>query len=310
MVVGAVSYRAGALWPYRLVTSVWHELLEKHGSNLLISTHTPAEAITTDDSSHQHPYKVSTPRGHIHARHVLHATNAFAASLVPSLRGKLTGVLAHMTAQTPPTGFSSSPLRSCSIIYSPGFDYVTQRANGDLMVGGGLFRSRAQGLDQVGVWDDGRVDALPAMHLRGCVAAVYGEGGPGGGRVKKAWTGILGVTGDTMPLVGRIPAALVGSGGDKTRTKRTAAKDKQQDAAAPPPGQWIAAGFNGEGMVWAWLCGTAVAVMMLGREHEELGGGVGRPGGKLAEWFPERELRVDEQRMRSADLRNLAGQVM
>ncbi|UKZ68327.1 uncharacterized protein TrAtP1_009366 [Trichoderma atroviride] len=74
-------------------------------------------------------------------------------------------------------------------------------------------------------------------------------------------------------------------------------------------GQWLAAGFNGEGMVWAWLSGVAVAVMMLGLEEDDLEEAVGRPGGRLDEWYPVEEVEVDTARLRRADLTNLAGEV-
>ncbi|POR34317.1 Uncharacterized protein TPAR_05465 [Tolypocladium paradoxum] len=296
-VVGALSYKAGALWPYRLVTGVWNNLVNTF-PNLSISTNTPVEVITVDQSS-PHPYQVHSARGAIKARHVLHATNGFASHLVPSLRGRLTGVLGHMTAQRPGLHFPQSHgTRSWSIIYKPGFDYVTQRPDGedgtpgDVMLGGGLFNSKEQGLDQLGVWDDSRVDAFPLMHVRGSLQTVFEpRWGPEGG-LKKAWTGIMGFTGDMMPLVGRLPAA----------------KDaRPMDEGS---GQWIAAGFNGEGMVWAWLCGTAVGIMVLGKDDEDLERGVGRPGGKLTEWFPREEVAVDEARLKRAALKNLAGAVM
>jgi glycine/D-amino acid oxidase-like deaminating enzyme len=68
----------------------------------------------------------------------------------------------------------------------------------------------------------------------------------------------------------------------------------------------MAAGFNGEGMVSAWLSGAALAIMVLGREDEELEKGVGRPGGKLRDWFPQDELKIDEERLKRARLENLA----
>ncbi|UNI22197.1 hypothetical protein JDV02_008108 [Purpureocillium takamizusanense] len=294
MVVGALSYRAGALWPSRLVTGVWNDLLANHAS-LSIETHTPAETVSRTGSDPSYPYQVQTPRGVIHARHVLHATNGFASRLVPSLRGRLTGVLGHMTAQRPGASFPRCDgKRSWSVISSPGFDYVTQRPPdpttgepGDVMAGGGFFNSREQGLDQVGVWDDSRVDALPVMHIRGSMATVFEPQWGAGGSTDKVWTGIMGFTGDMMPLVGRLPDS--------------SGKDKGKDA-----GEWIAAGFNGEGMVWAWLCGTAAGVMMLGMEEEVLQPGSGRPGGKLDAWFPRDVVRVDAARMKRAGLKNLA----
>ncbi|KAH0496166.1 hypothetical protein TgHK011_003544 [Trichoderma gracile] len=207
-VVGAISYQAGALWPYRLVTSLWHDLKTNYPS-LTISTHTPVTSITPNAST-THPYTVHTSRGKIRTRHVLHATNAYTGHLVPALRGCLTGVIGHMTAQKPGKDFS--PLchgrRSWSIMYGTGFDYVTQRPDGEdgqpgeLMLGGGLFRSKEDGLDQIGVWDDGRVDAFPLMHLRGSMATIFEPRWGAEGKLEGAWSGIMGFTGDTLPFVG------------------------------------------------------------------------------------------------------------
>jgi hypothetical protein len=37
--------------------------------------------------------------------------------------------------------------------------------------------------------------------------------------------------------------------------------------------KWIVAGWAGEGMVWAWLTGSALGIMIAGREKDELPGG-------------------------------------
>ncbi|KAF5024250.1 hypothetical protein F66182_3682 [Fusarium sp. NRRL 66182] len=284
LVAGALSYSAGALWPYRLVTGVWNDLLERF-PNLTVNTHTPVEKVSRASDSY---YTVTTSRGTIKAHHVIHTTNAYAGHLLPSLRGSLAGCLAHMSAQRPGVGFPPSHGgRSWSVIYSPGFDYVTQRpdrpdgSSGDLMIGGGFFRSREQGLDQIGIWDDGQTHALPLMHVRGVMPTMFEPQWGEGSKLVKAWTGIIGFTGDLMPFVGNVS----GSEGS---------------------GEWVAAGFNGEGMVWAWLCGTALAVMMLGKEEEEMEEGVGRPGGRLDEWFPREVLGIDAGRLRRAGIANLA----
>lgn len=211
-----------------------------------------------------------------------------------------------MTAQSPGSGFE--PVchggRSWSVVYANGFDYVTQRPDGedgsagDLMLGGGLFRSKDEGLDQIGVWDDGRMDAFPLMHLRGSMATIFEPKWGVGGELKGAWTGIMGFTGDMLPFVGSLPSGL-------DISRKTARGGFEEGAS----GQWLAAGFNGEGMVWAWLSGVAVAVMMLGLEGEDLEEAVGRPGGRLDEWYPIEEVKVDKARLRRADLTNLAGEV-
>ncbi|KAI1012530.1 hypothetical protein LB504_008389 [Fusarium proliferatum] len=227
LVVGAVTYTAGALWPYRLVTSVWNDLLERF-SGLSINTHTPVEKVSHNPDG---TYTVTTPRGVIKAKHVIHTTNAHAGQLLPPVRGCVVGAIAHMSAQRPGSSFPPTQgNRSWSVIYSPGFDYITQRPDrpdgtpGDLMIGGGFFRSKEDGLDQVGIWDDSKNHALPLMHIRGVMPSVYEPNWGSGSSLIKAWTGIIGFTGDLMPLVGRAP----GSKG---------------------PGEWMAAGFCGEGMV-------------------------------------------------------------
>ncbi|KAI0014501.1 FAD dependent oxidoreductase-domain-containing protein, partial [Xylariomycetidae sp. FL0641] len=145
-VVGAISYRAGALWPFRLVSCVWADLLAAYPDSLSLQTETPVEGIAPCGGE-RGGFVVSTPRGDIECAHVVHATNAFATQLVPGLRGKMTGFRAHMTAQRPGAQFpASGGARSWSIMYGSAFDYVTQRPStveedgtevpGDLMLGG------------------------------------------------------------------------------------------------------------------------------------------------------------------------------
>lgn len=215
-----------------------------------------------------------------------------------------------MTASRAGSGFE--PVchgdRSWSVIYGNGFDYVTQLpdgedgSTGELMLGGGLFRSKDEGLDQIGVWDDGKTDAFPLMHLRGSMATIFEPKWGVGGELKGAWTGIMGFTGDMLPFVGSLPAELDITG----LSRKTAAQGGFERGSS---GQWLAAGFNGEGMVWAWLSGVAVAIMMLGLAEEDLEEAVGRPGGRLDEWYPMEEVKVDKARLKRADLTKLAGEV-
>lgn len=258
--VGAISYRAGAMWPYRFVTGLWNNLLKEY-SNLSLVTNTPATAVKTVPGG----YEVTTPRGTIKTKQVLHATNGYAGRLLPQLKPSLASIKGHMTAQTP----VSFPYKgqSWSVIYPRGFDYITQRENGDLLLGGGFARSKENGLDQVGVYDDSTLDIMTLMHVNGVAPTVFNTAVD----VKNAWSGIMGYTGDSRPFVGRVNGE-----------------------------EWVSAGFCGHGMVWAWLCGVGVGVMMAGKEGEKLEKGVGRPEGKLEDWFPKDLLAV-----READIKNL-----
>lgn len=303
LAAGAVTYKAGALWPYRLVTAVWDSLKKKH-PDLIISTGTTVESITVSGDRSSRRHRVQTSRGAVTARHVLHATNAYSPYLVPSLQGRMCGTRAHMIAQHAGEDFPHEKgQRSWSIIHDPDFEYITQLPSdektgepGLLMVGGGLTRTGENGLTQIGVWDDGEdsMDTLTLMHLRGSTSTVFDPRWGRDGGLVRAWSGITGFTGDNMPFVGNL-GSVDGSA-------------KSRDAS--DSGQWIAAGYCGEGMVNAWLCATAVAIMMLGKEGEVLEEGSGRPGGRLRDWFPVDEFAVTPARLKRADLRNLASDVM
>ncbi|KAK8223658.1 FAD dependent oxidoreductase-domain-containing protein [Phyllosticta capitalensis] len=296
---GAISYKAGALWPYRFVTSIWKDLTQQFPSSISIETNTPVDSLEVDETTAR-PFKVQTPRGDLRCRHVVHANNAFASHLIPGLKGKMTGLRAHMTAQRPGLHFEDCQgNRSWSIIYGSGFDYMTQRPSsgagaGDLMIGGGFFRSPKAGLDQFGVWDDSKLEPMTSTHLNGILPTVFGlNWGPDSpeGRLKQMWSGTICYTADILPYCGKLDPRL------------TSRKTKQQDA-----GEWISAGYHGDGMVHAWLCGTAVGLMMSGSEEEQLEERPGIPAGPLAEWFPP-EMRITNKRIQRANLADIADEI-
>lgn len=285
------------------MVSIWKRLLDEFPESITIETTTPVTSIgTSTDGPLGFPYVVHTPRGDVRVRQVVHATNAFASHLVPGLRSKITGVRAHMSAQRPGDQFPNCRGdRSWSVIYGDGFDYVTQRPSvagepqGHVMLGGGFVRSPKQGIDQVGRYDDGAcVDALTVSHISGIFPAIFSPKWGKGSAVEQLWSGILGMTGDMLPFVGRLDEGLT-----CRKVLNVEGTDKSE------PGEWIVAGFTGEGMVWAWLSGMALGIMMAGTAEEDLPEVPGRPSGKLTEWFPE-ELSVTHARIRSAHVSNLA----
>ncbi|KAL8299272.1 hypothetical protein RB593_009253 [Gaeumannomyces tritici] len=335
-VLGAISYKAGALWPYRLVSSVWKTLLSEFPETLSIETGTPATSIDvlgkTDTSASQpgapqpdqdFPYLISTPRGAFRARHVVHATNAYMSNLVPGLRGKATGVLAHMTAQRPGVDFPRAGGGwSWSTVYAgQAYDYITQRPDtaagepGELMIGGGFTCAPKQGGDMIGVYDDSRLDALTVAHLEGIMPTVFrprwgaDEGGGGGPRVKSVWSGVLAFTADLLPLVGRLDEQTTGRKLPRQPRGGGGKPGEHSGASSPKPGEWISAGYCGDGMVWAWLSGTALGIMLSGNDDVHLPAAPGRPEGRLSDWFPP-ELRPTRERVARMDMMDLADNLM
>lgn len=221
--------------------------------------------------AHPEHYLVCTPRGNILTRYIVHTTNAHAAHLLPGLRGLVFPVRGHMSAQQP-TAPLDTLARSYTFLWAEGFDYLTQlHPGGTVLLGGGLFQSGAMGFGEIGERDDSGVSVFASAHIAGILGVVTGR--PGDVRVDCVWTGTMGYTPDGMPWVGAVPERLAGG-----RTRPRAG------------GEWVAAGFCGEGMVNAWLCGEAVGRMVCGE------GDTGLP----------RPMLLTEERVQSADLMDLA----
>jgi glycine/D-amino acid oxidase-like deaminating enzyme len=308
-VTGAITYTAGALWPYRFVTSVWNDLLSKFGENLALETGTPVTDIVPSKEE-QFAYQVVTSRGNILTNHIVHATNAFAGQFIPGLRDKMTSVLAHMSAQRPGQQFPDyNGTRSWSVVYDKGYDYVTQRPSvngspGDVMLGGGLTFGKGQGMDSVGRWDDSlkSMDPLVVSHISSIFPTVFqpqwGKDHEEG-RIKQVWTGMVAMSGDFLPFVGRLHPSLTQRSPEQG--PRRAPEGTPRKGGEVHPGEWLSAGYNGDGMVWAWLSATALGSMIMGSEKDKVPESPGRPGGRVVDWFPV-ELQPTLQRVKRVDL--------
>ncbi|KAJ7765416.1 nucleotide-binding domain-containing protein [Mycena maculata] len=193
--------------------------------------------------------------------------------------------------------------RRSFVMYSGGmYDYLTQQPLAPLssqsvypppaaefMLGGGAARGEITEqvfLNEVGVADDRDWSLETGAHLGGALSMYFGGWGAEGrdiegksaenlpdnvpapeseeGRVKKLWTGILGISADGRPWVGRIPAKV--SGRPAPRMKKH--KGVKETMPLASPGEWIAAGYSGEGMPHAYLSAKALAHMVLGHTAE------------------------------------------
>ena len=267
-----------------------------------------------------------------------------------------------MTAQRPGSSLSPSTLdggRSW-VFYDlhKGYDYLTQLPNGEkeLMFGGGFFQGGDDYLSELGNCDDSSFNSGIAAHLAGSLPILFGgrnwgsespalgssrdrsgeDGDEDGvievegkwfeGRVKALWSGIIGISADRIPWVGRVPPKVAGreappttstpestlfvtnptqkewNGGSTcdegipiSHEKSTVRSSKGYKTAAP--GEWISAGYSGEGMAHAFMCGQALAYMLLGMEESD-------KRGSLSSWFPE-ALLVTEERWRKARAEDL-----
>ncbi|KAL5607014.1 hypothetical protein FOBRF1_007511 [Fusarium oxysporum] len=269
---GAVEHEAGAIWPYRLLTGIYQRLLDKYSDRLNIETNTPVTRV--EFSQGLYPYAITTPRGSIRAKKVIHCTNGHAAHLLPNLAGGLYPFRGTMTVQKPGPLFPKyKGTRSWSLSHKPTLDAETG------FFDTGLYYLQQNALTQR-IWignesaymkdiltaDDTYVpkearqalsNVLPKLFLDGWGSETVSE-------IEAIWSGIQGHTADGLPIVGKIPESLTGTVGDD--------------------GQWIAAGFNGYGMDKCWLTGEALVKMILGED--------------VSEWFP-RAFLVTEERLQT-----------
>ncbi|KAK5652011.1 hypothetical protein OQA88_10914 [Cercophora sp. LCS_1] len=285
--LGAVTYPAATHSTYKLITGLWQKLLERYPTTLHIETLTPAIQINVLDKSEptEGCLQVLTPRGTIEATAVAHCTNSHTGHLVPGLRGKIFPVREQMTEQH----FELSPkdsLRSTAFLWMKGFDYFIHRPEtrerpGAILLGGALSQSGDDGFDEFGVPSDADRGLFIAAYLRGLLPTMYDPRRET--KLVSSWTGIMGWSADLMPWVGRIPASLTGRD----------VSGVSEDVTGPVlEGEWLCAGYSGEGMTHAWGCGRALAAMMLGE------------GTTVKEWFPE-EYGITEKRAEEADVRKL-----
>ncbi|KAG1741769.1 FAD dependent oxidoreductase-domain-containing protein [Suillus paluster] len=313
LAVGCIATRAGAIHPYRFVTSILSRLLTDYPKEFELHTRAPCTSIDEPTSSRPF-YKLTTARGVITTPHIVHLTNAYAPALLPSLKGAIYPIRETMTAQRPGRNLHASTLhgrRSFVFFDSPrkGFDYLTQLPEGEheLMFGAG-FESRTDG------GADGMYGVHSAAHVGGAMPIYFGAESWGAealpttpadekdvgvgswaeGRVKAIWSGLLSESADGMPWVGQVHVNVAGRKAPPASSAPSALIDprsnteKPKSVATAAPGEWIAAGYSGEGMVHAWLSSKAVALMLLGEDLTE-----------VKTWLPEL-FSVTEERVKMA----------
>lgn len=210
----------------------------------------------------------------------------------------------HMTAQRPGKGLTQSLWAGKrSFVFFPGkseyaFDYLTQLlpsdqchsdskyppTSGEFMFGGGAMlggSAEAALFENIGNVDDERSELEVGAYLGGVLERYFSPWGKEGdsedtsqppsgswgeGRMKALWTGIMGISADLKPWIGRVPTSI----SKRDEPRRAAGSSDEDNTHSHPrhlrladPGEWIAAGFSGEGMAHAWLSGQALARMVL-----------------------------------------------
>lgn len=242
--VGAIVHPSGQIWPYKFVHSLLRIILATGKLNL--QAHTPAERISDRDSEGW--IAVKTARGTVKTRAVIHATNRWAAHLLPELENLVYPGLSTVSAIKAPEG----------LIKHTGAQHWDSNINNywnqlpapynTIILGGAQSVLAHQPAIKNTDRDDALIPGVPAYmqswastHITNCpqnetgdLALPAAEGGN--------WTGVEATTSDAFPFVGPVPGR---------------------------EGHFVAAGFNGHGMHRILLSTAHIAPLVLSYLHVE-----------------------------------------
>ncbi|KAJ4051114.1 hypothetical protein NW760_001098 [Fusarium oxysporum] len=229
---GCFTYTAGHLWPYKLIHHMFSEAI-RQGINL--QTNTPVTSVSeTQDATGQ--WILNTNRGEVRARKVVFATNAYTGSLLPEYKSKIIPYRAVCSRIKTP---GPHPLlnNTYALRFSDwNFDYLIPRLDGSIIVGG----ARDAYIRSIDSWygniDDTQVINEARSYFDGYMQRHFHGWEDSGAYVDDTWTGIMGYSSDRLPRVGPIPGR---------------------------PGMFIMGGFTGHGMPQIYLCGQAMAKVLL-----------------------------------------------
>lgn len=197
------------LYPLRFVTALFQRALRQISRaedealvSLDVYTHT---VVSTVEPSSQSPYRwtVQTSRGPILARSVIHATNGYASSVIPSLssgRSRIVPTRGQVLAYAPqPT---SNPRWTTAFSAPHSREYYFQRPNGGPVIIGGA-RAAAGAPYEFGVSDDSQVNEGVETELQEYLPKQFPRWFEDGkeGRVEQSWTGVMGYRDGGVPLV-------------------------------------------------------------------------------------------------------------
>ncbi|KAL1747069.1 FAD dependent oxidoreductase [Schizophyllum fasciatum] len=305
-VVGAISTRGGAVHPYRLVTGILERLLSSYSESFSLFSHTPCYEISTEGQFYLvNTSKGILRTSHVvHATNAWssHLLEGMRRKIMP-MRATMSAQIPKAPKEPlPPYAPHGEPLEAAArlprdpypwfgtrsfVIYpTPSwthFDYLTQQPmpppvlqqyphpHAEFMYGGGVghaYLSPAAigtgGNSEIACVDDAGIDLGIRAYLGGALGAYFGSefgatdaGEPEEPVMKHFWTGLEGMSADGRPWVGRLPHEITG---------RKLGATAPASGARVAPGEWLCAGYSGEGMVHAWLCAKATARMLLGTD--------------------------------------------
>ncbi|KAJ7253268.1 FAD dependent oxidoreductase-domain-containing protein [Mycena rebaudengoi] len=241
------AWKASTFYPWKLVAYIMRKCLS-NGLNL--QTWTPVTSITASTEAAR-LWDVHTARGAISTPTVVYATNAYTSSILPSFERYIQPTVHMCNKVVLPRAFAGSKVlqNSYSILAARGGHYsINPRCNADgiLLFGGNAPNQKKLneylGADPTRLFDDSLSNFQAVTDAVNELTSTAFEGwdadGPAPGvGAEYSWSGILGWSADILPFIGKVPDL---------------------------PGQWICAGFHGQGMPHIFTCAPGLVTLMQG----------------------------------------------
>lgn len=264
-IVAVYEIPGSTLHPRRLVKLLWRlarDAAQRSHIDLRLYTATPVDRIQADadGANGAAPTNtVHTPRGKIHAKYVVHATNGYLSHLLPQFAGPA-GVVptrAQCRAVTPTNSPSQTePLWEMGFSLNHGYEYLQQRPSPSAdstatsppcIFGGGRWASRNK---EFGEADDSQVNPDVSKALQRILPELFPANFDTASAPRLEWTAVMGWTKTNDPFVGPVVRDLASADGDRTAVS----------------GQFLAAGYSGHGMTRAFSAAEVVADMICAQE--------------------------------------------
>ncbi|KAF1844645.1 FAD dependent oxidoreductase [Cucurbitaria berberidis CBS 394.84] len=248
----AFSVPAASLWPYKFVTQLVERLVERYPDSVNVQTNTAVQKVEPEEGGSSNDGGVNlltTSRGVLRAKKVVFATNAYTAGLLPLFKEVIVPIKGMASHHHVPSGKQVHPHlnQTYNIHFAPdsqgatGVDYLNPRPDGGIVVGGGNWLYKTDRAVWYDNFDDSkRFSERVEGHWSDYMQSTFLGWEESKAETDHIWVGIMGVTPDGLPHVGRVPQHR-GVGGS----------------------QWVLAGFNGGGMALIGTAAKAVAKMVL-----------------------------------------------
>ncbi|WVQ62711.1 uncharacterized protein L199_000859 [Kwoniella botswanensis] len=251
---GAVKWWAGTVNPAKLTLGI-HSLNQSLGGYSVFS-HAPVHAVTQADDGES--WNVETPRGKVKTKKVVYATNAYSDALLGELGGLIVPTRAQAIKLTPaPVGSEQFPRieGSYSLRYLPQHFYsVCCRPDNSITLGTSRKWHGMSAATEASIHntvDDSSYSTEVTQNAVEQFVKLFPEGGWTSDGIEEgkakgyeySWTGIIGMTPDSVPFIGSVPGR---------------------------PGQYVGAGYNGHGMARIFICAPALAKHILTGEWDPI----------------------------------------